>query len=418
MLQFICKDCTVGNTLGGGLSNPDPIGILASENLAKNYPFSPFTNNIIKGKVFINQRDEQGENEYNTGETVLAGTVVSVVGPLGTYTATANSSGDYEITGLPTGNYKLHKFSDGEGESNPIPNAIIPIQYASGVVDQCLTTIKCKKILSEKWVWGTTMIGGVDYSDADIVKAGVNIDNSTVITNNLIYVYTNKLKGQCIDDKNGDGQLSTYPNNPADGPVAGCNFEVKKQNGEVVYSTIGNFDTGPYLEPGTYIIKKLNNLTGKLNTNTTKSRSGEREDPTTVNLGSVSEVTLTITNTSIYQKSTINFFQFTPVLTSNSSITGKVFRDKENNGSFDISGLDEDIYTLEDNDEPIGGVQVNLSGTGPNGITINRQASTAVDGKFQFTDLPQGTYTVTATGLQVEIGNNSSGDGSGSVETP
>ncbi len=81
-------------------------------------------------------------------------------------------------------------------------------------------------------------------------------------------------------------------------------------------------------------------------------------------------------------------------------------------------GLDEDIYTLEDNDEPIGGVQVNLSGTGPNGITINRQASTAVDGKFQFTDLPQGTYTVTATGLQVEIGNNSSGDGSGSVETP
>jgi len=64
-------------------------------------------------------------------------------------------------------------------------------------------------------------------------------------------------------------------------------------------------------------------------------------------------------------------------------IYGKIFLDYDDNG------------TEDGNDHGIAGQIVNLSGTDINGNAVTDSVTTGVDGSYQFTGLPAGTYTVT-----------------------
>ncbi|PZR00851.1 MAG: hypothetical protein DI533_10110 [Cereibacter sphaeroides] len=66
-----------------------------------------------------------------------------------------------------------------------------------------------------------------------------------------------------------------------------------------------------------------------------------------------------------------------------SSLAGLVFRDFNDNGTFDA------------NDTGINGITMTLSGTDLNGSAVTRTATTGAGGAYTFTLLPQGTYTVT-----------------------
>ncbi len=66
-----------------------------------------------------------------------------------------------------------------------------------------------------------------------------------------------------------------------------------------------------------------------------------------------------------------------------SSLAGLVFRDFNDNGTFDA------------NDTGIAGVTMTLSGTDLNGTPVSRTATTGAGGAYAFTFLPQGSYTVT-----------------------
>ena len=68
-----------------------------------------------------------------------------------------------------------------------------------------------------------------------------------------------------------------------------------------------------------------------------------------------------------------------------STIDGVVYVDANNNG------------VQEAGEDGISGVQITLGGTDSLGNAINRTATTDTDGNYLFSNLPQGTYTVTET---------------------
>jgi hypothetical protein len=82
---------------------------------------------------------------------------------------------------------------------------------------------------------------------------------------------------------------------------------------------------------------------------------------------------------------------FLPGVLTPSSLTGTVFIDQHNIGSF------------QNGDPGVGGVLVTLTGTNEAGQTINLTTTTTPNGTYSFTNLLPGSYTITITpvdGLQ------------------
>jgi cyclophilin family peptidyl-prolyl cis-trans isomerase len=77
---------------------------------------------------------------------------------------------------------------------------------------------------------------------------------------------------------------------------------------------------------------------------------------------------------------TVNVQEFAP-----SSLSGFVYFDVDNDGVKDLG------------EQPIGGVQVKLTGTDINGGVVNRTSSTASSGAYSFTNLLPGNYTIQET---------------------
>ncbi|VTU01253.1 collagen-binding partial : Putative uncharacterized protein OS=uncultured prokaryote GN=HGMM_F48B01C05 PE=4 SV=1: Cna_B: Cna_B: Cna_B [Gemmataceae bacterium] len=78
--------------------------------------------------------------------------------------------------------------------------------------------------------------------------------------------------------------------------------------------------------------------------------------------------------------------------TGQNSVAGFVYRD------FDIDGVREPVAPPALNPETgIGGVTITLQGALSNGGTLTAAATTAADGSYSFTGLPDGVYTVTQT---------------------
>ncbi|GAB4146262.1 MAG: hypothetical protein OHK0017_06560 [Patescibacteria group bacterium] len=394
-------------SLTAGYSSPDNISLLSGEDYTRDYPFTPGTN-TIQGYVFVDRGrpNTSGVNNYGNFDNVLqtsgpdsnasatfdneqplANANVKVSGPLGQYTASTDSNGFYQIT-VPSGNYKLHTFRDDDtSQVDPIPNVTNLGSINSDVVDRCIGALRCRSYVNGRWTW-------ISYSyqvdDVTAIKNGIDIHNSETINNNIGYVYTNTIKTRCVDDRNGDGQITTYPDlNYTESEITGCSFEIVTPTGEVLSYTANASVSQFHLPPGSYQIRKLNNVTGKVNTN------AQRYMPPTTNYGPLDNVSFNFNTANVYQDAFFNYFQYLQPATNNASVTGRVFLDRAQDQFFQQFGVDGIATSLEDNDVPLyENLILTLTGNSGSGQTVNRTASPNSDGIYQFTDLPSGTYSI------------------------
>lgn len=94
---------------------------------------------------------------------------------------------------------------------------------------------------------------------------------------------------------------------------------------------------------------------------------------------------------------------------NSSSIAGNVFLDFNNNGAADAP-----------NDTGLGGISMTLTGNAFDGTPVTQTVTTQPNGTYQFTFIPQGTYTVTrgvVTTAHVTNGSNSAGTAGGTAAT-
>ena len=111
--------------------------------------------------------------------------------------------------------------------------------------------------------------------------------------------------------------------------------------------------------------------------------------------GTVDQYTFTFASGSSYQNKVFAFFQYIVPITNNALVTGKVYMDKNQNYFFDVNGADNVPATVEDNDVLLTSIPMHLYGTREaDGAIISRSTSTNTDGKYQFTDLPRGNYSI------------------------
>jgi hypothetical protein len=229
------------------------------------------------------------------------------------------------------------------------------------------------------------------------------VKNGTTITNNVTYVYTNSFQVNCIDDRNGDGQFTSYPGiGYTESAITGCNFQIAYNspingtqiiNSNELSSTSYDFK-GQRFPGGSYTITKLSNAPNKTNTNAQKYGAFNNPSGSVLtNYGNVTSIPFTLSNGTINQTALYNFFQFQAPITNNASVTGLLFNDKELDGFYQVNGNDGNPLTLEDNDTILASSPVALTGT------ATKSAITDSNGKYQFTDLAQGPYNITVTGF-------------------
>jgi hypothetical protein len=412
----------------GYLNNP--YALSPSQNRSEDLPFTPYLNNTISGQVFIdrptNLVNSSGYNQVfnpNGGDanpaTILDNDIainlatVYLQGPPGIainpqitsgIPGQPQTQGTYTFSNLPSGKYRVHKLPDNNDASNPIPNVDLPASYTNTITDICITALRCKssRVITnqpELWVWwdpGFDIVGQV--------KAGIAIENDQTITSNNVYSYTNHASGTCIDDYNGSGTIDanalTFTNDTA---INGCSFKLNTPYlGESITGTTNLNQTFYELPPGNYTLQKLNNAIGRININTAKYTPGYPNvvpTPGYLSLGPTDAPTFSFTNSGLYQPGYYHFYQTTPVQTRNASITGKVFVDRNQNLSFQADGADQNLLTKEDNDYYLPNIKLTLTGTETKtGATVNKNTTTQIsnDGKYQFTDLAEGSYTVTS----------------------
>jgi hypothetical protein len=412
----------------GYLNNP--YALSPSQNRSEDLPFTPYLNNTISGQVFIdrptNLVNSSGYNQVfnpNGGDanpaTILDNDIainlatVYLQGPPGIainpqitsgIPGQPQTQGTYTFSNLPSGKYRVHKLPDNNNASNPIPNVDLPASYTNTITDICITALRCKssRVITnqpELWVWWDT---GFDIVGQ--VKAGIAIENDQTITSNNVYSYTNHASGTCIDDYNGSGTIDanaiTFTNDTA---INGCSFKLNTPYlGESITGTTNLNQTFYELPPGNYTLQKLNNAIGRININTAKYTPGYPNvvpTPGYLSLGPTDAPTFSFTNSGLYQPGYYHFYQTTPVQTRNASITGKVFVDRNQNLSFQADGADQNLLTKEDNDYYLPNIKLTLTGTETKtGATVNKNTTTQIsnDGKYQFTDLAEGSYTVTS----------------------
>jgi hypothetical protein len=400
----------------GYLNNP--YSITPSQNRFVDLPFTPYLDNVVSGQVFIDRPNDlvqsSGYNrEFNPNgvdnnsatimdnDIAINGATVYLQGPPGVAinpqvtAGTGQAGGSYSFQGLPSGRYRVHKLPDNNDTNNPVPNVTLTAGFTNTVTDTCMTGTRCKssRVIPnqpELWVWWDP---GVDIVGQ--VKRGLIVEDNQTKTNNNTYSYTNHLSASCIDDYNGSGSIdynaSTFGNDPA---INGCGFQIQTPySGETINAPTNLNHTFYDLPPGDYTLRKLNNVANRVNINTARYR------PSSQNLGNVDNLALSFTNSGLYQPGYYYFFQTTPVQTRNASITGKVFVDRNEDLNFQADGIDGNPLTKEDNDYYLPNIKLTLTGTETlTNATVNKTITTQInnDGKYQFTDLGEGSYTVTS----------------------
>jgi hypothetical protein len=394
-----------GAVIRNGYTNPNTITISDGEQRYQEYPYQPFGDNVIQGRVFADKNIDANYQpngvDNNASLTFdndlpIDGTV-TVTGALGTYSATTDADGYYVINNLPSGKYLFHTFPvNSTNQSNPIPNITFNTSMGQDLQDRCMTgvepaTSRCKYFDGSAWIWSQ---GGGAYSNPGYVVNGVRVRNADTVNSDNIYVYTNDIQTRCIDDLNGDGLQTYYPDSGyTEAAISGCSFRLETANGEFVNITnqSGNEYSMRFIPSGNYFVELLNNPSGKVLTN------AQRYIPPTTNYGPVLSAPLILNNGNLYQDANYNFFQFSSPTTSNASITGKVFLDKNEDSFYQVNGLDGNANTVLDNEQLLKDVTIKLLKLSDSSVqTTVTSGSYSNLGEYQFTDLSQGQYRIIA----------------------
>ncbi len=300
--------------------------------------FSDPTPASLSGSVYVDANDN---GVFDTGETALAGVVVTLTGTndLGiavSLTATTAANGSYSFISLRPGTYTL------------------------------------TETLPANFLTGTDTVGSQGGTLGSGVIASIALTNGIVGTaNNFAELVPASLSGYVYVDANNNGSADA-----GEPTIAGAVVKLTGTNdqGNAVSLTATTGVNGSYsfinLRPGTYTLTETrpNGYTdGTLSVGSQGGTAGVR---------SISGIAV-VSGTNGQNN---NFANLAPA-----SLSGAVFVDSNDNGTFDTG------------ETGIAGVTITLAGTDTHGNAVNLTTTTGTGGAYQFTNLVPGTYSLSET---------------------
>lgn len=406
----LTTDANGDYSYGGAITGQDyrivetqPVGLAeGQENTGNritltNLPASGSTENnfgelaaAISGNVWL---DSNNNGVRDAGETGIAGVSVSL--PAGTVdalgnpltAATTDANGDYRFIDLLAGTYTVTE------------------QAAQPVVGGA-TTLNGTTLAGN--IGGTAAGSATPVATVPSAVSGIVLPaGQASVQNNFGETLGVSVSGRVFFDANNDGAQS----GAGETGIAGVTVNLTGTDdtgASVSLSTTtdanGDFDFEG-LRPGTYTVTEPQQPTGTSNGITTAGNVGGTPSGTATPITTVPSVIGAIDLTTPGSASVDNLFGEIPL---NSSISGRVWADTDNDGVIDPT------------EQGIAGVTVRLTGTDPAGNTITREVTTQPDGSYVFTELPPGDYTITEPEQPTGTlsGTTVAGTGGGTVTPP
>lgn len=374
-------------------NNPDPA----------NSALTISTLGYVSGKVFKdnsvtpNGTFESGKDAPLAGVSMelrsgasCAGALVSQAGL--TNPVTTDVLGNYTFAGLAAGTYSVCQPSQPAGTTNGITTAgtISPVAGSTGTAGAASNPTT-----------SSSQVVGI------VLNAAGTGEVSGSPNNNFAEVVPSSISGTVFLDQNNNGIQ-----NGADTGISGVTLELLNNAGTTVAATTTDA-SGHYsftgLLPGNYAVREPTQPVNTSNGITTAGAVGNGGTPGDATaVGTVPSVIGGTTKIVLPPNTTSTGNNFAEIANGR-SISGKVFLDFNNNGTFNGSDYGLPAQTL------------NLSGTDVNGNPITRTTTTGADGIYSFANLPEsdGTgYTVTQPSQPASTSNGITTAGStGGVAT-
>ncbi len=357
-------------------TNPDPA----------NAPLTINTLGYISGKVFKDNA-MPSNGVFESGDAPIAGVAIElrsgsscsnplVVFPPGgsANPATTDALGNYIFTNLALGTYSVCEPVQPAGTDNGATKAG-PITNINGSTGTAGTASSQTSTPSQ--ITGITFTG---------LGLGNEISGST--NNNFAEIGRSSVSGTVFKDLDNDGVR-----NGADAPLAGVEIRLTGTdiNGVPVNLSTTTDANGNYVfdnvVAGTYSIVEP---TQPANTSNGITTAGKLPNGSTVGTATGVATPISAINTIVLPPNTVSSNNNFAELLNSRSISGMVFLDFPSG----VAGVFDSI------DHGIGGQVINLTGTDINGVTVTRSTTTTADGRYRFSDLPEGTYTVAQPGPQ------------------
>ncbi|WP_394762659.1 SdrD B-like domain-containing protein [Phenylobacterium sp.] len=275
---------------------------------------------------------------------------------------TTDALGNYAFTGLNPGSYTVSEPTQPAGTTNGVTTAGSVTGGGggtSGIATAVATT--------------PSVIGNVI-----LLRAGGAVASSA--NNNFAEIAPSSIAGAVFLDQDDNGVR-----NAADTAIAGVTVQLF--NGATLVASTVTDGSGAYLfsglAPGTYTVREPTQPAGTANGKTlagTVGNGGAAGTATAQNVvpSQIAGLILPPGTASIS-----NDFAEVP---AGRQISGRVFGDANNDGVFNGA------------DTGLGGVPLVLTGTDFNGLPVNAATNSTADGRYVFTGLAAGTYTVTEPG--------------------
>ena len=325
---------------------------------------------FISGKVFNDNNVTPNGVFDAASDSAIAGVVIelhagpSCASPL-LASSTTDAAGNYLFASLPAGTYSVCEMVAPIGTRNGSTTAgnIRSVNGSTGSAGSA-----SNPTASSSQITGIVLNGN-----------GAGGETSGSANNNFAEIIPSSISGKVFVDQNNNGLQ-----NGADTALAGVTIELLDGAGNVVASTTtdagGNYQfTG--LLPGNYALREPSQPAGTSNGITT---AGNMANGGTAGTASAVAVLPSRISGIVLPPNTASSGNNFAEIPNGRSISGQVFLDYNNNGTFEPS------------DNGLGGQTILLTGVDINGNALSLTTVTGPDGRYSFAGVPEGSsYTLT-----------------------
>ncbi len=330
---------------------------------------------FISGKVFQDNNVTPNGSFDSGTDTPIAGVSIELhagancSAPLAVVSgvinpATTDSQGNYLFATLPAGAYSVCEPIQPSGTDNGATTAglITSTNSSTGTVGTASNPTST-----------TSQVINININDD-----GLAGEISGSGGNNFSEVAPSTISGMAFLDDNNNGVL-----NGADTAIAGVTIELLDNTNTLIGTTITDAN-GVYsftgLVPGTYSVREPSQPANTSNGQTIAGTVGNGGTAGTAS--GISTLPSLIASIILPPNTSAEANNFAEI-PQGRRISGVVFLDFDNSGA--VNGPDHGI----------GGQTINLTGADINSNAVSLTTSTASDGSYSFSALPEGTYTVT-----------------------
>ena len=276
-------------------------------------------------------------------------------------TTITDALGNYVFTGLNPGSYTVTEPTQPSGTSNGITTAGSVSGGGGGTAGTATAVATTPSVIA---------------SIVLLKNGGGQVASSP--GNDFAEVVGSSIAGSVFLDQNDDGVR-----NAADTAIAGVIVELLNASNAVIATTTTDA-AGAYLfsglAPGSYTVREPTQPVGTANG---KTLAGTVPNGGTPGTATAQNVVPSQIATIVLPPATASLANDFAEVPAGRQINGRVFLDPNNNGLFDTG------------DSPLAGVTLNLTGTDFNGQPVTATTTSLADGRYVFTGLAAGTYTVT-----------------------